>query len=406
MKKGQEAEEINDVVPELNTEIRIYPFDTQHVLIESNNHQLKINKQFELLINMIDGKKTISKICETYEIETHQIVSPMFVYNALYTDLATYGIVKSELPIKLKERALHLRLSFIFWKGNSLSFLSRLLSNLFTPRLFYTLLIGMSLFSFTVLLLFRSIENKLQFTNSNIILYASCTFAIVMLHEIGHVAACNKFGAKHKGIGFGFYLLSPVFFADVSDAWKLPQKQRLIVNLGGVYIEFIIVTLIFTAFLITANPILFYIGITILIHIGINLNPFLRYDGYWILSDITNITNLRSKSAETLKNSFNIDRIREYSFTDFLLAMYALVSYISIALFLFFVFYYDSQAVLNFPVKVFKTLFFLQFKQRSIGEISESFFRNIVPLLFYLFSFRVLFRLIKNSLKKRNVREK
>ncbi len=408
MKKEQQViKNINNIIPVLNTNVRIYPFDANHVLIESNNHQLKIKKQFELLINLVDGINSISQICENYKIQTNQPISQLFVYNLFYSDLALYGIIKSDLPIKAKERELHLRLSFIFWKGKSLSFISNLLSSFFIPYIFYSLLTLMFLFSLFILFFFKSNQNNFMFSYSNIFVFVSCSFIILMLHELGHVAACNKFGANHKGIGFGFYLFSPVFFADVSDAWKLPTKQRMIVNLGGIYIEFIIVTILFIVFLITNSPVLFYIGIALLIHIGVNLNPFLRYDGYWLLSDITNTSNLRSKSIKTLKNSFYISRLKRFSFADFLLAMYALVSYISIAIFLFFIFYYDSQSVLGLPSKSYKWLTTLTINKISyLPNILDQFFHNIVPILFYLFIFRLTYRLIKNFFKKKVTNEK
>ncbi len=65
-----------------------------------------------------------------------------------------------------------------------------------------------------------------------------------IFHEFGHVTATEYYGAKQGGIGFGFYLLSPVYFADVTDIWKLKPKQRIIVNVSGVYFEIIICSIL------------------------------------------------------------------------------------------------------------------------------------------------------------------
>jgi putative peptide zinc metalloprotease protein len=61
-----------------------------------------------------------------------------------------------------------------------------------------------------------------------------------ILHEFGHAAAGKRFGATPGDIGFGFYFIAPVFFSDLSDVWKLPPKERIIVNLGGIYFELIV----------------------------------------------------------------------------------------------------------------------------------------------------------------------
>ena len=69
------------------------------------------------------------------------------------------------------------------------------------------------------------------------------SFLSVTFHEFGHVTATEYFGAKQDGIGGGFYLFSPVYFADVTDIWKLKPNQRIIVNLAGIYFELLICTI-------------------------------------------------------------------------------------------------------------------------------------------------------------------
>ena len=75
------------------------------------------------------------------------------------------------------------------------------------------------------------------------------TFILLMIsgifHEIGHISASIKFGIIPKWAGVGIYFTSFVFFVDVNDTWKLSQKQRLVVDISGIYFQLISSSLYF-----------------------------------------------------------------------------------------------------------------------------------------------------------------
>lgn len=393
----------NKIIPKLNPAIKIYPFDTEHILVECNNHQLKVKKEFELLINLVNGINNLENITAQYCVTANMKVSESIIYNLFFVDLASYGIIISDKPVKIKERSLHLRLSFIFWKGKSLDRISSYVSFLFNPLFFYTSLILMLLFTIISIMSFNSSDFNKHMVITNVAAYASISFVILMLHELGHVAACHKYGAKHNGIGFGFYLFTPVFFADVSDAWKLPTKERTIINLAGIYFEFVIITILYSCFIITKNEILFYSGIAILFHIGLNLNPFLKYDGYWIVSDLSNTPNLRNQSTIRLKSAFSFVNLKEFSIKDIALLVYAIASYFLIGVFLFILFFYDSQSIIYFPVKISK--FIMNYESTLILSFSELFNKltqNIIPLIFYIVLIRFSYNFFTKYLNAKN----
>jgi putative peptide zinc metalloprotease protein len=386
---------ISTLVPQLNPSIRISPFGAGHILVECNNHQLKLKKEFEQLFKLINGVNTVNAIATEYASSTRQNISESFIHRLLFNDLADYGVIITNKPVKKRERALHLRLSFIFWKGKSLNVISAALSPLFHSIFFYSSLLLMLLFIIPVLLYFKynGLANAFEF--KNMVLYAVVSFVIILLHELGHVAACHKYGAQHKGIGFGFYLFTPTFFADVSDAWRLPAKQRVIINLAGIYMELIIVTAFFGCFLVTQNEILFYSGVTILLHTLVNLNPFLKYDGYWVLSDITATPNLSKQAFERFKQVLSTPSRKQFSIKDSALLLYALASYGMVAVFLFALFFYDSQSVIRLPVKIANALY--HYPTLLNGHITiEKIGRHLSACMFYV----LLVRLAYHPLKK------
>jgi putative peptide zinc metalloprotease protein len=120
-----------------------------------------------------------------------------------------------------------------------------------------------------------------------------------LLHELGHLAACQRFAAPHGGIGLGIYWFMPALYAEVHHAWLLPPKQRAIVDLGGIYVQTLftsVLALIYAAIgssvLSTALSTAIIWNCFLMLH---TLNPVLKYDGYWLLSDLSGRYNLHQQ---------------------------------------------------------------------------------------------------------------
>lgn len=130
-------------------------------------------------------------------------------------------------------------------------------------------------------------------------------------HEFGHALAVGRFGGVVPRMGIALYLFSPAAYTDTSSAWAFPRiRDRLIVSLGGVYVESFILTggvILWGANLLPplASTTLFLLCHVIVTRIVLNLNPLLRLDGYWVLSDCLQIPNLRAKAFVTLTSMFS-----------------------------------------------------------------------------------------------------
>lgn len=120
-------------------------------------------------------------------------------------------------------------------------------------------------------------------------------------HELGHASACKRFGIKHGGIGFGLYLNFPVLYTDVTEVWKLDRAKRCVVNIAGVYFQLMCIVPIVICFMLTGNDILRYMIIIMNFGFVMTLNPFFKFDGYWMASDILGVPNLREKSKELIR---------------------------------------------------------------------------------------------------------
>jgi putative peptide zinc metalloprotease protein len=121
-------------------------------------------------------------------------------------------------------------------------------------------------------------------------------------HEAGHATACRYGGARPGKMGAGLYLVWPAFYTDVTDAYRLGKAGRLRTDLGGVYFNVIFILATVGAYLATGfEPLLLLIPLQ---HMEIlhQFLPFLRLDGYYIVSDLTGVPDMFSRIKPTLKS--------------------------------------------------------------------------------------------------------
>lgn len=128
---------------------------------------------------------------------------------------------------------------------------------------------------------------------------------ILLSHELGHAAASYRFGVKPKEIGIGLYLIFPVLYTDVTEIWRLSKTKRVIVNLGGLYVQ-LLINLLLIWFLvsnfgyadrITISRYLIQLNVAMMV---INTIPFLKLDGYWLYSDLFSLPNLQRQAGVCL----------------------------------------------------------------------------------------------------------
>ncbi len=125
---------------------------------------------------------------------------------------------------------------------------------------------------------------------------------VVTLHEFAHGMTCKYFGGRVREIGFLLIYFQPAFYCNVSDAWLFPEKsKRLWVTFAGAYFEtflWALATLVWwlTDPHTTVNHLALVVVATSAIKSFFNMNPLIKLDGYYLLSDWLGIPNLRQKA--------------------------------------------------------------------------------------------------------------
>lgn len=127
-----------------------------------------------------------------------------------------------------------------------------------------------------------------------------------VIHELGHGLTCRHFGGECHEIGVLILVLTPCLYCNVSDSWMLPSKwRRAAIGAAGMYIEVVMATIAAYAWWFSEPGFLHNLCLSIMFVCSVstlmfNANPLLRYDGYYILSDLIEIPNLRQKSSTIL----------------------------------------------------------------------------------------------------------
>ena len=127
-----------------------------------------------------------------------------------------------------------------------------------------------------------------------------------IIHELGHAVCAKYHGVKVGKAGVMFFLLAPLAYVDVTDAWKLRRRsQRVQIALAGVYLELGIAAIAAWAWWYLPAGMCKHIAAQIFVVAGpatllVNANPLLRLDGYYLLSDLLEIPNLRMHGRRQL----------------------------------------------------------------------------------------------------------
>jgi putative peptide zinc metalloprotease protein len=121
-------------------------------------------------------------------------------------------------------------------------------------------------------------------------------------HECGHATACRYGGATPGVMGAGIYIVWPAFYTDVTDAYRLGKAGRLRTDLGGVYFNVIFSLGLAAVYFATGfEPLLLVILIQ---HMQViyQFMPFLRLDGYYIISDLTGVPDMFARIKPVLRS--------------------------------------------------------------------------------------------------------
>lgn len=205
------------------------------------------------------------------------------------------GILFLQIPLVNPDRFLSRTVHRVSW--------------LFTKSFFFIWLIGMASAG---MLLATRIDDVVQPLNG-ILATKNLPFlwiAFVLLkiwHELGHGYACKVFGGYVPEMGTILIAGTPAAFVDASSAWSFPERyKRLIVMCGGMFFESLVFIACVFLWAFSSSPMLASCAYQLfvmasLVTLLFNANPLMKFDGYFIASELLGIQNLRPKADAQIK---------------------------------------------------------------------------------------------------------
>lgn len=202
--------------------------------------------------------------------------------------------------------------------------------------------------------------------------YGAALFLVKLLHELGHAFTAKRLGCRVPTMGVAFLVMWPVAYTDTNDTWRLTDRlQRLKVASAGILTELIIAAWATLAWALLPDGALrsaaFVLAtISWVATLAINASPFMRFDGYFILSDWLDWPNLHERSFALARWQLrerlfdlgeeppeHVSPSRRASLIAFAWAtwIYRLVLFLGIALLVYY-FFFKLLGVLLFAVEI------------------------------------------------------
>ena len=281
-------------------------------------------------VGLLDGERTIEQAWDLVggqladdaptQPEVIQILSQLYAANLLETDVPPDATVllrrhKEQTKRKLQGRLMNVLFPRIpIWDPDT--FLKRWMPLARIAFSWFGAFVWIFVVGYAIATLAPRWDNgpgSLWDSGKNVIdpsnwLYLWAVFvAIKALHELGHAFSCRRFGGECHELGLMLLVLVPTPYVDASSAWAFTNKwKRVFVGAAGMIVELFVAALcsiVWRDVNETAYPLIHQMAYNAMFVASVstvlfNANPLLRYDGYYILSDVLEIPNLRQKSTE------------------------------------------------------------------------------------------------------------
>jgi putative peptide zinc metalloprotease protein len=268
---------------------------------------IQVSSLLYLVTRHIDGVRDPAAIADLVSADLGRTLSADQVRFLLSAKLLPLGIVGAEGAPAVAPRAnplLALRARGTLLPERAANAAGTLLRPLFRWPMIVAVIVGMlavDYWLFAVHGLGSGLSQLLQ-DPIGLLIVLGLSLISTMFHECGHASGCRCSGGRSGVIGFGIYLIWPSFFTNVTDSYRLSRAGRLRTDLGGVYFNLIFMLVLAGIYAVTSSEVLLLVIAVTHLEILQQLLPFVRYDGYFILSDLVGVPDLFARVLPILRS--------------------------------------------------------------------------------------------------------
>jgi len=302
---------------ELSREASLSVQDETSIIVEIRDRYYRLSGiALDVLLSIKSRPKTLEELdIGQYERSMLSEVLESLVIKNVLVDLEGVAVSpdSDKTSPNSKARAAYMVLQLPILSANWVQLLARPFSHLMIPKVLYASMPVLVIVQLAFLFKYgdQAVNAIHRVHYGGIALILAVNYALLFLHEIGHAAGSIRAGTPPGRMGVGLYLIYPVMFIDVSRSWLVPPQKRLWIDAGGLYFTGVSAVCAILFYVYWHSPITGVIAYLLCITTVVNLNPFLRMDGYWICSDLLDAPDLMAATASTtrwlLKRPFRKD---------------------------------------------------------------------------------------------------
>lgn len=280
----------------------------RYLIRRSDDQVIQLTDLLYLVAEACDGQRSLDEVAAVVSEAFGKTVSVDNVKQLLDGPLRRDGIVvgpDGRAPeLKKLDPLLALRFRVTLMPERAVNFFAALLRPLFWPPVMVAVLVALvalDVWYFGTHGIGQGLRDLIYRPVLMLVLYGLLVVSIGW-HELGHATACRYGGARPGRIGFGIYIVWPAFYTDVTDIYRLGKGGRIRTDIGGIYFNAIFALAIAGVYLLTGfEPLLILV---LLQHVLIlyQFMPFLRLDGYQVISDLTGVPDLFGRIGPVVKS--------------------------------------------------------------------------------------------------------
>lgn len=294
---------------------------------ESRGQFFRVGESEYTLLSMLDGKTTIANaIAETCSVRGSDALDEQEAINlckwALESELAHTS--QSTSAARIQSRKNNKSALGTIQKINPVSFrvplfeldqisahLNGFFGWLFSRSFFLVWLVVVMAGVFSLATSLDKLHQVEVFSRDGMLWLLVTWCVLKIVHECGHMIACKRFGGTVGRGGILFLLLIPMPYVDVSSSWRFTSKtRRILTSAAGMMVEVFLAAIAMMVWSSTDPGPLNFVAANVMISASIhtllfNANPLMRFDGYHILADLTEIPNLGNHGQSYVQGKLN-----------------------------------------------------------------------------------------------------
>lgn len=292
------------------------PFSNQFYRLRQNVYEF---------VARLSPKKTVEEIwCELLELmpdkapgqsEIIDLLAQLYHANLLHYDLAPNSTKLFERYKKRRQKMIKMTLLNVmfariplFDPDNLLKFLHPLVRLTISKSglIVWSIVVGLGIK--TVIDNFKALQVQSDgiLAPSNLVLLYVAVALVKVIHEIGHAFVVRRFGGEVHAMGIMLMVLTPLPYTDATASWSFRNKwHRILTGAAGMIFELFIASIAVMVWAGTTDGVLHSLAYNMVFTASIttllfNINPLLRYDGYYMLCDFLGIPNLQQQATQQI----------------------------------------------------------------------------------------------------------